>query len=121
MAPSIPFLRTRLSLQMLLQWAVLGAWAPVLGQHLHTIGFTSSDIGAIYSTGALATIITSLLVGELADRKMSAQRVLAGCFLGNALLLFLAAQVSDEPSKFGTMWGFMYGAPWTNHVGDRGI
>jgi len=110
-APAPASLRTRLALQMFLQFAALGAWSPVMGRHLANLGFTPFQIGAVYSASALATILTMLLAGEIADRWVSVEKLLSLCHLCYAVLIFLAGRVTaDDPARFPRMWGCVFGA-----------
>ena len=94
------FLRTRLSIHMFLTYATWGAWAPVLAKHLQNIGFTPVQIGALYGTGALATMVSPLVAGEIADRWFPTERFLAVSYLVTGGL-FLAAPWVVE---FHALW-----------------
>ena len=98
----IPFLRTRLFIQMFLQFAIWGAWAPVLFKHLLNIGFTSTQAGAIMGTGPLATMISPLIAGQIADRWFPTQRFLAFAYICTGGVLWRAANL-QEPD-FWPMW-----------------
>jgi nucleoside transporter len=99
-------LRTRLSTLMFLQFTVWGAWTPVLGKHLGNLGFTPVQIGAVYGTGALATMISPLLAGQIADRWLSAERLLATAFALASAFFFAAARTT----QFDAMWWLSLGA-----------
>jgi nucleoside transporter len=107
----IPYIRTRLSTQMFLQFAIWGAWAPVLGAHLGNLGLTGVQIGAVYGTAALATIIAPMIAGQLADRFFSTQKFLSFCYICSGILLYLAAKVGkDDPDKFNKLWWLAFGS-----------
>ncbi len=96
---------------MFLQFAVLGSWAPVLGHHLAALGLDRLQIGAILSTGSLGLILMSPLMGQIADRWLAAEKLLAVCFLMNAAFLILAWRVgASDPARFGRLWGLMLAA-----------
>jgi nucleoside transporter len=85
--------RVRLSVMMFGQYFVLGAWAVTLATFLMArpnrggLDFPASYAGWIYSTLALAGIISPLLTGFLADRFVAAQKLMGVChLLGGALL-----------------------------------
>jgi nucleoside transporter len=104
---SVPLaLKTRLSALMFLQFTVWGAWTPVLGKHLGNLGFTPLQIGAVYGTGALATMISPLIAGQIADRWFAAERLLAGAFALASVFFFAAARTTD----FNAMWWLSLGA-----------
>ncbi len=101
-AEPIPFLRTRLSIQMFLQFAIWGAWAPVLVKHLSNIGFTQNDSVMVMGTGPLAIMISPLIAGQIADRYFSSERFLAFSYFGAGIFLVLASMINGpEVSK---MW-----------------
>jgi nucleoside transporter len=102
----IPYLRTRLSLQMFLQFAIWGSWAPVLGRHLERIGLDAVQIGAIYGTGALATMISPLIAGQIADRWFATQKFLSVSYAAAGVLFFVAARTVD----YETLWALSLGA-----------
>jgi nucleoside transporter len=91
----IPLLRTRLSVQMFLQFATWGVWVPVLGNHLAGIGIAPEKIGLVYATGPLALMIAPLIAGQIADRWFATQRFLALCYLVSAVLFWLLATATD--------------------------
>ena len=77
---------------MFLQHAVLGAWVPLLQLHLQDLHFTGTQIGSIYATLAIASIIAPWLGGQLADRVMPAQWVMFISHLCGAVLLWRIAE-----------------------------
>jgi Nucleoside H+ symporter. len=91
------FTFVRLSVMMLLQYFVWGAWyvtmATYMSEHL---GSTGVHIGAAYSALAIATMISPFFVGLIADRYFAAQRVMAGLHLAGSVLLFLATQTDSN-------------------------
>ncbi|MBI3831879.1 MAG: MFS transporter [Planctomycetes bacterium] len=91
----VPWLRTRLSVQMFLQFAVWGAWAPVLGNHLNHLGFQPEQIGMVYLTAALALMISPLIAGQIADRYFATQKFLGISFILSGVFFYLASTVSE--------------------------
>lgn len=91
-------LRFRLSLMMFLQYAIWGAWAPVLSDYLvKTLGFTKFQAGFVYSLLPLATMISPFIFGQLADRLMSTERLLALAHIGGGIALAFAATQTSYP------------------------
>ncbi|MCE9620073.1 MAG: MFS transporter [Planctomycetes bacterium] len=94
-----PFLKTRLSIMMFLQYAVWGIWLPVLGGYLGSavakggLGFTGTQIGMILGTaGACGAILAPFIAGQVADRFMNAEKALGILvLLGAAANWFLAS------------------------------
>jgi nucleoside transporter len=96
---------------MFLQFAIWGAWAPVLGVHLTNLGFNGAEIGSIYGTAALATIIAPMVAGQIADRWVATERFLAFSFIVSGILLYLASTVTKEdPAKVSKVWWYAFGA-----------
>lgn len=89
----------RLSVMMFLQYAIWGAWAPVLSAYLqNNLGFSGSQLGIIFSLLPLATIISPFLGGQLADRYFPSQKVIGVLqIVGGVLLLFIAGATSFKP------------------------
>jgi nucleoside transporter len=98
--------RFRLCVMMFLQYAIWGAWNPVLSDYLlNKLGFSGTQVGIIYSLLPLATIVAPFIGGQIADRYFSSQRVIAVLQLvGGGLLLFIS-QVSDYSTM---MWLMLF-------------
>lgn len=88
-------LRIMLSLMMFLQYAIWGAWWVVLGIYLRQIGFSGAEIGMVYGTMAIASIFSPMIFGQIADRWVSTQYLLAGLHLVGAVVLAVAIQLTD--------------------------
>ncbi len=88
-------LRLRLSIMMFLEFAVWGAWFVVLGNYLEALHFTKTQVGTMYSLIPLGAIISTMFVGQFADRYFSSERLMAVLHLAGAGLLFWMAQVQD--------------------------
>ena len=76
---------------MFFQFFIQGSWYVTMGTYLgKTLGFSGMQIGLAYSTAAIASIISPVIVGMIADRFFSANRVLAFLnIVGSLLLLWL--------------------------------
>ena len=103
--------RWRLSSMMFLQYAIWGAWAPVLGAYLGPnehgmrdathLALSGVQTGLIFSLLPLATIVSPFIFGQIADRYVATQRVLAVAhFCGGLALLGMAFQRDFS----GMMW-----------------
>ncbi len=107
MAPSV---RIRLSIMMFLQFFVWGSWYVTAPNYLSTIGFGPSDFGNTYSVGPIAGLLTPLLVGLIADRFFSAQKVLAILHLLGGVIMFAAVSSMKGGASPGFInWGFFLG------------
>ena len=111
----------RLSLVMFFEYAVWGAWAPVLAARLlGPLKMSGKQTGWIYTTLPLACIVSPLLAGQLADRVLNLEYILAGAHLIAAILMFVAVRQKTFNGLFLTMlgWSFCYAAtmPLVNSV-----
>ena len=95
-----PVTSARLSVMMLLQFFVWGAWYVTAPRYLTTIGFTGGDVGWTYSVGPIAGIISPFFLGMIADRFFATERVLGAMHLLGAAAMFGAVQLmgAEEPS-----------------------
>jgi MFS family permease len=76
---------------MALIYAVQGSWWPLLAVHLQDLGITGRGRGAIFATLALSAFATPLGAGQLADRLLPTQRLLALVYgIGSVFLAVLA-------------------------------
>jgi nucleoside transporter len=82
---------------MFLQYAIWGAWAPVLSAYLgeNGLGFSGFQIGAIYALLPLATIIAPFVGGQAADRYFASEKVIGFLALSGGALLLVLSQVTD--------------------------
>lgn len=87
--------RIQLMVMMFLQFVVWGAWYGQLSKYLTAIGFNGEQVGKVYSTFSIAMIISTFLVGMLADRFFSAQKVLGVLNLLGAVILFLLTKTTS--------------------------
>ena len=97
-------LKTRFGIMMFLQYAIWGSWTTALGAHLDKIGFSGSEISAIYGCLWLGCIIAPFIGGQIADRLFPTQLFLSiAHLLGGVLLYFTALQ-----TEFSSMWTWMF-------------
>lgn len=102
-------LRIRLSLMMFLEFAVWGAWAPVLWPYLTgpvdkgCLGFSVFQASQIFGVLWLACIAAPFIGGQIVDRWFPTQWFLAAVHLvGGGLMLWMTQQ-----KTFGAMWMVM--------------
>jgi MFS family permease len=111
----------KLSAMMFLQFAVWGAWYPVIAARLlGPLKFSGKQTGWIYASLPLACIVAPLIAGHVADKWVNAEIVLAVCHLAGMVLLFVAAYKRTFTGLFATMllYSFFYAAtlPLVNTV-----
>jgi nucleoside transporter len=93
-----------LSFAMFMEFAVWGAWMPVLAARLlGPLKMSGKQTGWIYATFPLACIISPLIAGLLADKYLHTEWILGGAQLIGAVLLFLAARSTKFKSLFPIM------------------
>ena len=94
-------------IMMFLQYAIWGAWAPVLSAYLlNDLGFTGYQVGLLYSLLPLATIIAPFLGGQLADRYFATEKIISFLQLTGGVLLLVASRISYYQTLMATM--FLY-------------
>ncbi len=94
----------QLSLMMFLEFAVWGAWAPVLAAYLlGDLKLSGKQTGWVYAMLWLACIVSPFIGGQLADRYVETQWFLAGVSIVGGVLLLLTAR----QRKFGPMLALM--------------
>jgi nucleoside transporter len=96
--------KIRLGIMMFLQYAIWGAWAPVLSEYLGgVLGFSPFQVSFIYALLPLATIISPFVGGQIADRYFSSQKVVAFLQLTGGALLVWVSTVSDYSTMMWVM------------------
>lgn len=87
-------IKTKLSIMMFFQFFIQGSWYVTMGTYLgRTVNFTGVQIGLAYSTAAIAAIISPIIVGMIADKFFSANKVLAFLNIVGAILLFWLTKI----------------------------
>ena len=88
----------RLSLMMFLQYAVWGAWLPLAGRYLTAgtaeggLGFTGTQMGLILGlAGSIGAICAQFIAGQLADRTLSTERLLAALLAIGGVIKWITA------------------------------
>lgn len=102
-----------LSAMMFLEYAVWGAWAPVLAARLlGPLKMTGKQTGWIYATLPLASMFSPLLAGQVADKWVDTGWVLAAAHLLGAVLMFVAVKMEKFNRLFIVMllYSMCYGA-----------
>ncbi|MEQ9581832.1 MAG: MFS transporter, partial [Arenibacter sp.] len=86
--------RLRLSVLMLLEYFIWGAWYVTMGTYLmSSLEVNATQVGAAYANLSIAAIISPFFVGLVADRFFSAQKVLGTLHLMGAATLYYISTV----------------------------
>ena len=90
----------RLAVMMFLEYLIWGSWLPLLALYLaDVLGFSGGQIGWIFATQAIACLFGLYFGGQIADRMLSTEKLLAMLHLvGGAAMFALAYQT--------TFWSF---------------
>lgn len=107
-AAPAPYVRTRLSVMMFLQYAIWGAWLPILYPFLmgHR-GFDLDQTGFCLMAGAVGALLGPFIAGQLADRSFATEKMLAVSHLVGAVLVFFLASAATFPVFLAL--SFVYG------------
>jgi len=107
----VPGLRPRLSVMMFLQYAIWGAWLPFLWSFLagHR-NMPPEQIGNMFAAGAVGAIFGPFIAGQIADRWIPTEKLLAIHHLVGAILIWQLASIENYHSFlwFSVAYGFMY-------------
>ena len=91
--PLAPGLRVRLSAMMFLQYAIWGAWIPLFFPFMtEHRGLTHHQVGLLFVVGSLGAFFTTVVFGQIADRWMNAEKLLAVLHLVAAAVVWQLAR-----------------------------
>ena len=97
-------IKFRITVMNFLQFFIWGAWLLSFGKYLGvTLEFSGEQIGAIFMTLGIASLFMPGLMGIVADRWMSANKLFALIHILGAVLLYFAAQQTDFDSLYLVM------------------
>lgn len=101
----------RLSLMMFLQYAIWGAWLPLLWPFLsgHR-GFSAGEIGDMFAVGAAGAIIAPFIAGQIADRYFSTEKFLAISHVLGGVLVWQLAWITEywQFLAFSLLYSLIY-------------
>jgi nucleoside transporter len=101
-------IRVKLSVMMFLEFFIWGAWFVTMGTYLaKTLHATGTQNGTAYATQALGAIIAPFIVGLIADKYFSAQKILGVLHILGAGLLFYQSTAPDFGSFYPGILAYM--------------
>jgi nucleoside transporter len=104
-------LKLRLYAMMFLQYSVQGAYLPILTVYARdTLYFGSQQLGQFAAAVFIGPLLAPLLIGQIVDRHIPTQYVLAFCHAAAALTMFaLASQQSFGPAiALAALYSILY-------------
>lgn len=109
-------LKSRLSWMMFLEYSVNGTIFPILSLYLKThLHFESWQAGVVMAMLPAAAIVAPLAASRIADRYISAERLLSVCHLFSAIVMFSMWHLRSFPAM--TCAYFLYGFCFTPTFG----
>ena len=89
-------IKFRLTLMSFLQFFIWGSWLISLGGYLgRNLNFEGGQIGSIFATLGIASLVMPGIIGIIADKWVNAERLLGICHLFGAGALFYASTLTD--------------------------
>ncbi|MEO7923800.1 MAG: nucleoside permease [Chitinophagaceae bacterium] len=100
--------RFQLSLMMFMNFFIWGIWFVTMGTYLGTtLKAEGVQIGAAYGTQSLGAIIAPFIIGLIADRYFSAQKILGVLHLAGAGLMYYLSTLTDFSSFYPILLIYM--------------
>jgi len=101
-------IRVKLSVMMFLQFFIWGAWFVTMGTYLtKTLSATGTQNATAYATQALGAIIAPFIIGLIADKYFSAQKILGVLHIVGAALLYYETTVPTFSSFYPGILAYM--------------
>jgi len=89
-------IRVKLSLMMFLEFFIWGAWFVTMVTYLmHNLHATATQNANAYLTQAIGAILAPFIIGLIADKYISAQKILGILHLVGAVLMYRITQAGD--------------------------
>ena len=103
-----PVTRIQLSSMMFLNFFIWGAWFVTLGTYLSkALHASGTEIGLAYLTQSIGAIVAPFIIGLIADRFFSAQKILAVLHILGGLLLWNASTSENFGSFYPNVLIYM--------------
>lgn len=99
--------KIKLSIMMFLEFFIWGAWVVTLATYLgETLKFTGGQVGNAFLTMAIASVISPIFVGMVADKFFPAQYLKGALHLIGAVLMFWASTITSPGLFFCVLLGY---------------
>jgi MFS family permease len=110
-APGINF---KLSIMMFLQYAIWGAWLPLMFPYFTEFrGFTAQQISIIAAIGAAGALVAPFIAGQIADRYFNSEKFLGVSHILGAVLIWVMAYTTKEQLVLLSGLSFLYALLYT--------
>ncbi len=97
--------KIRLTVMNFLQFFMWGAWLISMGRYFgNVLHFDGAQIGNLFATGGIASIVMPALMGIIADRWVNAERLLGICHALSAVLLITLGSLAPG-TPYSTVFG----------------
>src|SRR3954447_19692581 len=106
-----PGIIPRLSAMMFLQFAIQGAWLPLLFQYFNEYrAFSATQVGWLLAFGAIGAVVSPFIAGQLADRHMNAEWFMTLSHVIGAVVVWIFAEVTNlyALSALSFFYGVLY-------------
>jgi nucleoside transporter len=101
-------IRAKLSTMMFLEFFIWGAWFVTMGTYLtKTLSATGTQNAGAYATQSLGAIIAPFVIGLIADRYFSAQKILGVLHLLGAGLMWYESTVANFDNFYLAILAYM--------------
>ncbi len=110
-ARTVRSVKARLCVMMFLQYFVEGCYLPIISVYLQDrFQFDASQLGYVGASLAIGTVVAPFILGQLVDRHIATQHVMAVChLLSGAVMLLLYFQTSVAAIVvLGTIYSSVY-------------
>jgi nucleoside transporter len=93
----------RLSIMMFFEYVVWGSWLPLANNYFSALEFSESEISWIMNAFPIASLFTIMIGGQIADRYLAGEKVLAICHLLGGVSMILLPYASGFTGVFCLM------------------
>jgi NHS family xanthosine MFS transporter len=96
-------IKQKLTVSSFLQFFIWGSWLISTGGYLFSLKFTGIEIGSVFSTLGIASLIMPAILGIVADKWVNAEKLLGICHLVGAACLIMVSFIKDPVIMFWVM------------------